>query len=497
MASHVSESSLVSVPAARIRVLNEAPPRADGAYVLYWMTSARRRHYNFGLQRASELAQQHGCGLVVFEPLRVGYEWASDRLHGFVLDGMADNQRAFASGGATYYPYVEPTAGAGKGLLAALSERAVAVVTDYLPSFFLPRMLKAASKKVHVRMEVVDGNGLLPIAAAPNDFYTAYLFRRFLQKNLAPHLAELPDEDPLAHIRLADAASSIADVVKRWPMASAALLARDAATLAELPIDHTVGVVKMRGGAAAAAAKLDEFFDEKLARYGEDRNQPDEDASSGFSPYLHFGHLSVHHVLARLAEHEGWTPQKITAITSGKREGWWGMSPSAESFLDELVTWRELGYNHCARNPATFDRYESLPDWARKTLEQHASDPRPSAYTLEELAASSTHDKVWNAAQNELVREGRMHNYLRMLWGKKVLEWSPSPQVAIERLIQLNNRYALDGRNPNSYSGIFWTLGRYDRPWAPERPIFGQIRYMSSDNTLKKLHMKKYLARFA
>lgn len=477
--------------------MNEAPLRADGAYVLYWMTSARRRLHNFGLQRAVELAKEHRCGLVVFEPLRVAYPWASDRLHGFVLDGMADNQRAFATGDATYYPYVEPHDGAGKGLLAALSERAVAVVTDYLPSFFLPRMLKAASTKVDVRMEVVDSNGLLPIAAAPNDFYTAYLFRRFLQKNLAPHLVALPDEDSLAGVRLPDASSAVAHVVERWPAASAALLAREPAALAALPIDHTVGVVAMRGGAGAAAAKLDEFLDDKLARYGEDRNQPDEDASSGFSPYLHFGHLSVHHVLGRLAEHEGWTPAKITGIKTGKREGWWGMSPAAESFLDELVTWRELGYNHCARNPATYDRYESLPDWARKTLEKHASDPRPRSYSLEELASASTHDKVWNAAQRELVTHGRMHNYLRMLWGKKVLEWSPSAQVAVERLIELNNRYALDGRNPNSYSGIFWTVGRYDRPWAPERPIFGQIRYMSSDNTVKKLHMKKYLARFA
>ncbi|MEO6950419.1 MAG: deoxyribodipyrimidine photolyase [Polyangia bacterium] len=485
----------MSVPASRIRVLNDVPLRSDGGYVLYWMTSARRRAYNFGLQRAAELAKAHRCGLVVFEPLRVGYEWASDRLHGFVLDGMAANRRAFDHGHVVYYPYVEPEAGAGKGLLAALSERAVVVVTDYLPSFFLSRMLKAASKKLAARLEVVDSNGLLPIAAAQNDFYSAYLFRRFLQKHLAQNLSELPDEDPLAHARFAQV--SIAEVTKRWPMASGALLARDAEAIAALPIDHTVGVVSMRGGAEVAAQRLDDFLDEKLARYGEDRNQPDDDAASGLSPYLHFGHLAVHHVFARLAEHEGWTSAKLTRITSGKREGWWGMSPAAESFLDELVTWRELGYNHCARNPTTYDRYESLPDWARKTLATHASDPRPNEYSLDELASASTHDEVWNAAQRELVREGRMHNYLRMLWGKKILEWSPTPKVALERLIELNNRYALDGRNPNSYSGIFWTLGRYDRPWAPERAIFGQIRYMSSANTLKKLHMKKYLARFA
>jgi deoxyribodipyrimidine photo-lyase len=144
-----------------------------------------------------------------------------------------------------------------------------------------------------------------------------------------------------------------------------------------------------------------------------------------------------------------------------------------------------------------YDQYDSLPAWAKQTLAEHADDPRPWVYSLEQLQRSQTHDRLWNAAQRQLAREGRMHNYLRMLWGKKILEWSPSPRAALDSMIELNNKYALDGRNPNSYSGIFWVLGRYDRAWGPERPIFGKIRYMSSDNTARKFSVKRYLENYS
>jgi len=478
--------------------VNAAPIRKDGGHVLYWMIAARRRSYNFGLQRAAELARELGRPLVILEALRTGYRWASDRFHGFVLDGMAANERAFSDGRATYYAYVEPEEGAGSGLLAALAADAAVVVTDEFPCFFLPKMIEAAGKMLPVRLEAVDSNGLLPIASATTDFVTAYSFRRYLQKNLAPFLdaAEQPLADPLKQALPAPRGLH-PEITTRWPAASPALLARDVRALAALPIDHSVGLTAIRGGAIAAGEVLDEFVDGALERYGVDRNHPDDGAASGLSPYLHFGHLSSHEIFARIVEREAWVPGKLSRLTSGKREGWWSMSAPAESFLDELITWRELGYNQSARNPQSYDRYDSLPSWARATLHKHAGDARAQTYTLDQLAGARTHDPVWNAAQTELVTEGRMHNYLRMLWGKKVLQWSRSPEQAALHLIELNNRYALDGRNPNSYSGIFWVMGRYDRPWAPERPIFGQIRYMSSENTVKKLHMKKYLARYA
>jgi deoxyribodipyrimidine photo-lyase len=243
---------------------------------------------------------------------------------------------------------------------------------------------------------------------------------------------------------------------------------------------------------------LQTFLSRRLSRYADERNQPDEDVASGLSPWLHFGHLSVHEVFCDLTAMEVWSPDRLGDVreTRGAREGWWGMSKPAEAFLDELVTWRELGFNMCSRNPH-YDQYESLPNWALETLSAHASDVRPVIYSHDEMAAAATHDRIWNAAQNQLLQEGRMHNYLRMLWGKKILEWSPSPQAALEIMIELNNRYALDGRDPNSYSGIFWVLGRYDRAWGPERPIFGKVRYMTSENTARKLSLTQYLDRYA
>lgn len=483
-----------AVPSLRVRAANDRPLRRDGRHVLYWMTAQRRAGWNFALQRAVAHAQALGRPLIVLEALRCGYRWASDRLHAFVLQGMADNARAFAAHGVAYHPYVEPEPGAGRGLLAALAADACVVVTDDFPCFFLPRMLAAAAPRLPVLVEAVDGNGLLPLRAATTTSPSAYAFRRLLQKTLPAHLGSFPLADPLADVRL-PLAEIPGAVAARWPAATAALLTADPAALARLPIDHTVRPAPVHGGPIAADATLASFLSERLPRYAEERNEIDDSAASGFSPYLHFGHLSAHQVAAAVLGRDHWSPANLATTTAGKREGWWGASAAAEAFLDELVTWRELGYNFSHLRPDDYDRYESLPLWTRATLEAHAGDPREHHYTLDQFATANTHDPLWNAAQRELRDEGRMHNYLRMLWGKKVLEWTAHPREALSVLIELNNRYALDGRNPNSYSGIFWCLGRFDRPWAPQRPIFGQIRYMSSANTARKYSVKGYLKR--
>ncbi len=481
------------VPAGRVRRANDAPVAA-GEFVLYWMVAARRARSNFALERAVEWARALGKPLFVLEALRVAYPWASARLHRFVLDGMADNARAFAARGVTHWPYVEPEPGAGRGLLAALAERAALVVTDEFPCFFLPRMVAAAAPRLPVRLEVVDSNGLVPLAATPGAFATAFAFRRWLQPNLAQYLEAFPREDPLDGAVLPALGELPRGLARRWPAASAELLAGDARALAALPIDARVAPVRTRGGADAATRELAVFAAHKLARYGERRNQPDEEGASGLSPWLHFGHVSAHQVFAAVTAAEGWTRARLAARRDGRR-GWYGVSASSEEFLDQLVTWRELGYAFAWHRPGDYDRYESLPDWARATLEQHVRPEGPT-YALAELERAATDDPLWNAAQTELVRTGRMHNYLRMLWGKKVLEWSPGPREALARLIHLNNRYALDGRNPNSYSGIFWCLGRFDRPWGPKRPVFGTVRYMSSASTRRKLALDDYLERF-
>jgi deoxyribodipyrimidine photo-lyase len=269
----------------------------------------------------------------------------------------------------------------------------------------------------------------------------------------------------------------------------------DDEALAELPIDHTVPPVGVRGGSRAAAAALERFLD-ILPRYADEHAAPEAEVTSGLSPYLHFGHLSAHAVVAAALAREGWTPRDLAPTASGAREGWWGTSAATESFLDELLTWRELGLHVCSRRK-DFDRWESLPAWAQATLDAHAADRRAYRYSLKEFEEARTHDPLWNAAQRQLRREGTIHNTMRMLWGKKILEWTSSPREALAILIELNNKWALDGRDPNSYTGIFWVLGRHDRPWAPERPIFGVVRWMSSANMARKHRVRGYLARYA
>jgi deoxyribodipyrimidine photo-lyase len=436
-----------------------------------------------------------GQPLVVFEPLRVAYPWASDRFHRFIMDGMADNAHRLAKHKVLYYPYLERSEDEDKGLLTALSDHACVIISDDFPAFFLPRMVASAAGKVRVLLEKVDSNGLLPVHAADQAFPTALSFRRHLQKTLVTHLPEQPKADPFKGITLVDPQPVPTEITKRWPPVPAAVLDGDPVALSLLPINHRVEAVERRGGSQEAEQILSHFLERKLSSYPENRNHPDEDGTSGLAPYLHFGHISSHQVFHDLAEKEDWFIDRLPERATGKSKGWWRMSEGAEAFLDELVTWREVGFNMCAQRE-DYHQYESLPGWALATLQDHQKDRRRYTYSMEELESARTHDPLWNAAQRELVREGRLHNYLRMLWGKKILEWSPSPRDAHNAMIELNNKYALDGRDPNSYSGIMWILGRYDRPWGPERPVFGKVRYMSSENTARKVRVEEYLSKY-
>lgn len=483
------------VPADRVRRLNSGGTSTEGDFVLYWMTANRRLSYNYSLDRATEYSRQFQKPLLILETLGCRGRWSCDRFHHFVLPGMADHAEKCAAHNVCYYPYVEPTPKAGVGLLETVAARACVVITDDFPAYFLPQMHAALAGRVTVLVESVDSNGIWPMRKTETVFPMAYSFRRFLQKYLRPHLLECPEAEPLKQLN-AGSLAIIPDAVKsRWPRATNELLACEDVAIGQLPIDHTVKRGLAAGGEGAASTTMKRFFAKRFARYGEHRNDPEDEAASGLSPYLHFGQISAHEVVQQVFKTEKWEPERLASTTKGSREGWWGLSGTAEAFLDELITWREIGFNMCAHVP-NYDRYESLPDWARKTLAKHAKDERPYVYEAQQLEAADTHDKLWNAAQRQLVREGRMHNYLRMLWGKKILEWSATPEDALEQLIHLNNKYAIDGRDPNSYSGIFWVLGRYDRAWGPERPIYGTIRYMSSDNTARKLPVAGYLKRY-
>jgi deoxyribodipyrimidine photo-lyase len=351
---------------------------------------------------------------------------------------MRENRLAFKGSPVTYLCYVEPSPEEGFRRLADLLSSACLVITDDFPSADIPAWIEKVATRSTVLVEKVDSNGLYPMRATDRVFLTAASFRRFLQRQEPP---PFPARDPLEHVDL--------------PRGSARLLKVDPLFVPAFIDSHVGKVSETPGGTNQARERLNRFMAGGSVR-------------SGLSPYLHFGHISAHEVF-----------QQVQAT---RRE-------NKEHFLDELVTWRELGFNMCAHRQ-DYDQYASLPQWAQNTLAKHESDHRPFLYTLDQLENAETHDPLWNSAQAQLVAEGQIENRLRMLWGKKILEWSRTPQEALSALIHLNNKYALDGRDPNSYTGIFWTLGRYDRPWGPERPIFGLVRYMSSASTARKLRIK-------
>lgn len=479
------------VPAVRVRTLNDKPLDRSGDFVLYWMIAARRTRYNFALQRAVDICLELHKPLVIFEPLDCGYPWASDRLHRFVLDGMAATAAVCSKSRAFYYPYVEPTPGHGSGLLKRLSQDACIIITDHYPAFFIPRLVTAAAKVSAVRVEAVDSNGLIPLAAHGRAFTSARSFRAFVQRELRSHLREFPEEQPLKALPR-QTAKIDAGMLKRWPAASN-LLERKA-TLEHLPIDHDVAPAAAIGGERTARVRLARFVTSQLGRYAAEHHDPDSDCTSRLSPYLHFGHISAHEVFSAVMTAERWTTRRLAARGGGARDGWWGVSENANLFLDQLTVWRELAFNGCEWVP-DYTAYESLPEWARVTIEAHSSERR-LVYDFDTLDAASTADAVWNAAQRQLKAEGWFHGYLRMLWGKKLFEWAPDAPTALTWMEALMNRYSLDGRDPVSYASYGWVLGRYDRPW-PRRPIFGTLRYMSSESTRRKLRMKHFLARYS
>lgn len=481
------------VPTRRITVLNPASPRGDGEFVIYWMTAFRRTRYNFALQRAVEWSNQLKRPLIILEAVRAHYRWNSDRFHRFMLDGMVDNAAAIEASKALYYPHVESDRKDSQGMLEAISKRACIVVTDDFPCFFHPTLYQKIAKLWGGAIELVDSNGILPMRATDRTFTVAHSYRRYMQKEIVKHLDDWPTPEPLDDLKIERLSRLPKEILDRWPACSQRELTHF--SLAKLPIDHSVQPTSAKGGMRAAQQTLVKFVTKKLFHYSEDRNEPEKNGASGLSPYLHFGHISPHEVFEQIAAANRWTPANLEK-PNGKMHGYWNMSESSEAFMDQLLTWREIGFNMCWRDP-NYDSYSSLPNWAKATLAEHASDPRPVIYTMEQFEEATTHDELWNAAQRQLIRDGVIHNYLRMLWGKKILHWTVSPEEALDVMVHLNNKYALDGRDPNSYSGIFWILGRYDRAWGPERPIFGKVRYMTSESTRSKFSVKAYLERYS
>ena len=483
-----------TVPEIRISPLNDKPVRPDGRFVLYWMSAARRAGWNFSLDRAILYAKELRSPLVVLETLACDSPWMNPRHAALVLNGMADNVRDFKRARIEYVPVVAGDSTRLTRVLAATMKQATVAVTDWNVLREPAGFASTLAAKSPVLVERVDSNGLLPVAATDHAYPTAYAFRRFLQRNLPDHLSLLPSEAPRLPTRFPRVNDLPFKATRHCLVGIESVSANGPKLVAKEAASPQVLPVKIRGGSRAGSLALGRFLEERLARYATERNQPESDASSELSPYLRHGHISTHQVFAELAQQQQWSPDRLADRASGSREGWWGMDSSSEAFLDELVTWREVGFNMCTHR-SDYDDPGSLPDWARTTLDAHANDRRSHEYSLDEFRDGATHNELWNAAQRQLVSDGIIHNYLRMLWGKKILEWTPDWQTALEIMMELNNAHAVDGCDPNSYSGIFWVLGRYDRAWGPERPVFGKIRYMSSANTARKVRVRNYIER--
>lgn len=440
----------------RVTVRRPGAPNPDGACVVYWMQRAHRGVDNPALDTAIAAANELGKPVVVFLAPVPFYPHANLRHYRFLNQGIPD-------------------------IAAALEKRNVGFVLRRFPEFSLLRFCEEANaalvigdenpmrepeswrvkaaKKLRVPLWTVDADVIVPSKILEKAQYAAHIIRPRLQSQLPRFLVapqNLKAQVAWKMPRELQSLPSDFDITQDWQL------------------DRSVAPVSQwRGGGVEAARLLHEFILHKLSGYGVKRNKPEIDHTSRLSPYLHFGHISP-----------------VTVALAVRNSG--AAEADKEAFLNQVIVWRELSINMVRYNE-NYDNFEIGEDWAHRTLAQHAKDKRPLLYTAAQLESAETHDQLWNAAQMQMVNTGWMHNYVRMYWAKKILEWTPSPSQAHQIAVYLNDKYLLDGRDPNGYAGIAWSIvGKFDRPWF-EREIFGQIRYMSGASTGKKFDSKKYI----
>ncbi len=453
------------IPPERIRALNDRPDRAGAAYVLYWIQMYHRAEQNWALTVALDAANRRGLPLVIYHGLGCTYPNANARIHRFILEGVAELRDRFAHRGLLYHFYLRRRRTDPNDVLYRLAQRAALVITDDFPAFFIPQQTMRVAERLDVAMWTVDGNGIVPLAAIPGEQYGAYTLRPKLQRLLPEHLRPVPEPQPM-HDSLA-----ISLDAPGTPITSPSIVP----AIAGSDIDHRVASsAAYCGGYRQARARLDRFIAGPLRAYATARNRPGDEPTSRLSPYLHFGQISANEVALAVRDTTG-IPQE-----------------DRDAFLEELIVRRELAFNFCHFNPH-HRTLAALPDWAQATLAAHADDPRPELYTAEEFEAARTRDTLWNAIQTELLTTGVMFGYYRMYWGKKIIEWTRSAVEAQAIMIGLHEKYALDGRNANTYANILWCFGKHDRPWA-ERPVFGKVRTMSRTGTEAKTDVPAYIA---
>lgn len=426
--------------------------------VVYWMSRDQRASDNWALEYARALALDRRRPLVAVFSLVPDFLGATLRQYSFMLKGLEEVERTLA-GRNIRFILLE---GEPRGRLPRFVTEvgAAAMVTDFDPLRIKRRWKDEVAGRIKIPFYEVDAHNVVPCwEASGKREYAARTFRPRISKKLGEFLVEFPKPGRHPFGR--------AGKKTDWPGVMRRLRGR---------LDASVGEAGwIRPGEKAALSALKDFIKNRLRDYPRAGSDPSKLGESELSPYLHFGNLSAQRALLEVKG------------SGGPRE-------AVESFLEQLMVRKELSDNFCLHTPA-YDTFDAFPDWARKTLDEHRGDKREYLYTLEELERSMTHDRYWNAAQAEMVTRGKTHGYMRMYWAKKVLEWSPSPEEALARAVYLNDRYQLDGRDPNGYTGIAWSIGGvHDRAW-PEREVFGKVRYMSSEGLERKFDMEEYVKR--
>ncbi len=459
--------------------------------VVYWMQREQRAADNFGLLYAQSRARELKRPLGVVFCLADSFLGAGLRQFAFLLRGLEETAENLRK---KNIPFFLLRGDPGKEIPRFVNKsRAALLVGDFNP-LRLPRSWQqAVAEAVSVPFDEIDSHNIVPCrVASDKQEYAAYTFRPKINKLLPGFLVKIPalkkhpypwpgstdipvcvpSSRPSLHRQecLCHTAEGSTDIPVCVPAIDWIKV------LASLKVDSSIGEIDwLEPGEKAARVRLKKFVEKKLARYPEDRNDPNRDGQSGLSPYLHFGQLSPLRVALEVKN------------SSASEE-------AKDAFLEELIVRRELSDNFCFYQPK-YDKVEGFPEWSRKNAAEHRSDRREYLYTPKQLHAAETHDDLWNAAQTELVERGTIPGYLRMYWGKKILEWTSSPEEALKTAIDLNDRYQLDGRDPNGYAGVAWSIGGvHDRPW-PSRPVFGKVRYMNYNGCRRKFNVPAYIVR--
>jgi deoxyribodipyrimidine photo-lyase len=437
-----------------IQKLN-SKPIADGRYVLYWMQQSQRAEENHALEHAVKTGNKLHLPVVVAFGLAPKYPEANLRHYTFMLQGLREVRRRLSQRKILFVvQHGEPPETALR-----LSRSAAMTVCDRGYLRHQKRWREQVAKEAGCLVEQVECDAIVPVDSVSPKLETSA--RTFRPKVMRIYSLHLDDWAPARSAR-----GSLDLPIKSLDLED------EEAVLGSLGADGSVKPVShFTGGTGAAKRRLNEFLRTGLAGYSENRNQPQMDCISGMSPYLHFGQISPAYVARRIRES--------------------GHTMDRDSFLDELIVHRELAINFVNFNK-DYDDFSCLPEWARTTLKKHESDRRPAIYDRNQLEDAQTHDRWWNAAMDEMKITGYMHNHMRMYWGKQILAWSRNPELAYKTILELNNKYFLDGRDPNAYANVGWIFGLHDRPW-PEREIFGNVRSMTAGGLMRKTDPEAYV----